>query len=494
MVAVARTCRVCAAPLSLPRLHSCKRCAWEPIPGPQEEFLACDAFEALYGGAVGGGKSEALIMIPLRFVEFPTFRGVLFRRTMPEHRALIDRSHAFYEGRAKFVGSPVPVWTFPSGAKIEFCHLQHEDDADRYDGHELQYLGFDELSHFTEYQYTHLITRVRSSHGVPLRVRAGTNPPRTLDGAWLLKRFSPWVDKGADYHGPRAKSGERMYFIGGAGGGQRYVPKGTLDEAKQPARARVFIQAKATDNPYNDPGYISTLLALPPDERARLLDGDWSKMDKPGALWSRDVINAGRVESAPLLYRIGIGLDPSGSHRKGSDEAGIIAAGMGPCLCTGQREEHAFVTEDLSGVLPATKQAHTSIAAYHRLLADFIGAEINYGGEWIAATIHEIDDTVNVQVEHVSKGKAIRAEPVRALYGRLVDGKLDGCRVHHVGTLGFLENEQCTFDPRTSTISPGRMDALVIVLSKLLLGTGGGVKGVHSAGERRWSRDTGMMT
>lgn len=526
MVAAAqRLCMGCKRPLPSrphprPRLHVCEGCGWEAAPGPQTEFLRSTAFEVLYGGAAGGGKSESLLMDALRYVDRPGYRAVLFRRTSPElQRSLIDRALKWYAKVAPggFIGSPTAKWRFPSGAVIEFSHLQHEDDVYNFDSAELQFIGFDELSHFTEKQYTYMMSRLRSSDGIPVRVRGGTNPPEDMTGAWVLKRWAPWVDRSVDYHGVRAESGQPLYFIGSRDHGERYVARGTLDEEGNAARQRVFIRSRVLDNPYIDPQYRSTLLNLDPVSRARKLDGNWSLMDKPGALWQRAVINAGRVASHPPLYRIGVGLDPSGSHRKGSDEAGIIVAGLGPCFCNrvknarGElvREEHVFVYRDLSGVLPATLQARRAIAAYHEDAADFVVAEINYGGEWIAATIAEVDKveladgrevsgrTVNVVVEHVSKGKTVRAEPVAALYGKLNDvGELEGCKVHHVGELAAMENEQCTYDPRvTVSLSPGRMDALVFVVTKLLLGEEtDGADGVHSEGERRISdRQSGFM-
>lgn len=507
MVAAAlRRCRGCGRELPLapiPRFEVCEDCGWEPAPGPQTQFLAENAFEVLYGGAAGGGKSDALLMGATRHVGNGAYRALLLRRTYPElERSLIPRAQERFDTIAPggYVGSPTPRWRFPSGAVIEFGHLQHETDLAKYQSAEYQYIGFDELAHFTEKMFTYMLSRLRSSKGIPSRVRAGSNPPHDLTGAWMVKRWAPWLDRSPDYHGVRAESGQRLFYVNSRAKGERYVERGTLDEEGNAARARVFIRALIAANPYldrNDPGYRSSLLALDPVSRAQLLDGDFSRIDKPGAVWNRTLIDAGRRTSHPVLTRVGIGLDPSGSHRKGSDEAGIIPAGVGPCWCSGERENHAFVFDDLSGVLPATMQARRSIAAYHDLNADFVVAEINYGGEWIKATINEIDPSVNVDVVHVTKGKAVRAEPVAALYGKLEDdGTVTGCKVHHVGTLAGLENEMCTLDPREPPkISPGRLDALVFVLSKLLLGAPDGVEGIHSDGQRRWDprRDRGRM-
>jgi hypothetical protein len=518
VAAVSRRCRGCACELPaepIPRYEVCEACGWEPAPvenpprsgcwtqdSPQRRFLAETAFECGYGGQAGGGKSEGLVAQPLRFVHLPSFRCLILRRTFPElERSLIPRAQAMF-GKVEpggYVSSPTPRYTFRSGAVVEFGHLQHESDLDKYQSAEYQLIEFDEGAHFTEKMFTYMISRARSSKSIPSRMRVTFNPPRDLAGAWVVRRFGPWIDRGPDYHGPLAVSGERLYYVNSRAGGERYVPRGTLDEEGNPAQARVFIRSTIADNPYldrNDPAYRSRLLALDPVTRAQLLDGDFSRIDRPGAVWDRALIDAGRRASHPPLYRIGVGLDPSGSHRKGSDEAGIVVAGVGPCFCSGERENHAFVIDDASGVLPATSQARRAIAAYHDLRADFVVAEINYGGEWIKATINEIDGSVNVDVVHVSKGKAVRAEPVAALYGKLEsDGTVTGCKVHHVGAFSGLENEMCTLDPREPPkVSPGRLDALVFVLSKLMLDAAQGVDGAHSEGERRWSRRGGLMT
>jgi hypothetical protein len=480
VAAALRRCRGCGCELGLgprPRLHVCEACGWEPAPGPQTQFLAETAFEALYGGAAGGGKSEALITLPLRWVNVPGYRAVIFRRQAVDLiPSVIDRALKLYPRcgvPGRFVQSPRAIYHFDSGARVYFAHLQNENDIYDWDSTELHTICFDELSHFLERQYVYMQSRLRSPPpGVPLIIRSGTNPPEDATGAWLLKRFAPWVDRGPDYHGLHATSGQRLYVVNSRQKGEMYVQKGTLDEEGNPARARVFIQARVSDNPYVEKTYRSTLLGLDDASRARKLDGDWSRMEKPGALWQRTVLNAGRVVSHPTLYRIGVAIDPSGAHRKGSDEAGIVAGGLGPCFCTGERANHAFIFDDASGVLPAEKQAMRAISIYNAKQASAIVAEVNYGGDWVKTAFRLLDDKVNVQVVHATHGKAVRADPVAALYGRLVDApegtKLEGCRVHHVGTLSGLESECCTFDPRDPPrVSPGRMDALVWLLTWL---------------------------
>src|SRR5262249_12208018 len=150
---------------------------WTPHPGPQTEFLQSDAFEALYGGAAGGGKSWALVHDALRGVGNPHFVGILFRNSfpglgknpLPEAKRTYPRLGAAYSEGKK-------LWTFPSGALIYFGYLERDADDDQYQGAEFQYVGFDELTHFNRYQFTYLISRLRGPHGIKPRIRATTNP------------------------------------------------------------------------------------------------------------------------------------------------------------------------------------------------------------------------------------------------------------------------------------------------------------------------------
>lgn len=234
---------------------------WKPTKR-QSDFLSLpdSIFEAMYGGAAGGGKTDTLMMLPLvrQFHNYPRFKMLFLRRTFPElDSEVIPRSKEFYNA-AGFnpYQDQKKRWTHPSGAIIQFGHCEHEKDVAKYDTSEYNTIAFDELTSFTEYQYMYLtMSRCRSSDpNLPAIVRSGTNPGNIGHG-FVRKRF---VEPARDGY---TLLRERRTF------------HGQVTELK-----RIFIPSKAQDNDYlmaADPNYINRLNALPEAERAAKLYGDW---------------------------------------------------------------------------------------------------------------------------------------------------------------------------------------------------------------------------
>ncbi len=254
---------------------------WKPT-ARQKEFLSTNAFEALYGGAAGGGKSEALLMAAVRFVDNPNYRALLLRRTFPDlERSLIDRSRRLYPAlfpKAQY-NSGQHFWKFPSGAQIQFGHMSEDGSTKGYQGAEYSFIGFDELTHFTEPQYTFMISRARSAYGLPVFIRAATNPGG-IGHEWVMRRFAPWLDPRSPV---RAEVGRKLWARRSADGLDEWFP----DEQPQ-ALSRVFVPARVSDNPYlvqNDPAYVARLQALDPITRAQLLDGNWLIAPAAGLLF-----------------------------------------------------------------------------------------------------------------------------------------------------------------------------------------------------------------
>jgi len=251
---------------------------WKPHAGPQTRFLSLTCFEALTGGSAGGGKTDMLLVDASRNVGKGYgrgFTGVLFRRTHPElEKHVIPRSQDLYTRLGGRFNANESVWTFPAGERVFLSHMQHDKDKLKWQGAEIQWAGFDELTQFHESQYSYITSRMRSSHGIRSRLRASTNPGGP-GHEWVFKRFAPWLDP--NHEGGRLPTGTVRYT--------RLVGDVELDAVKgEPgAIGRCFVRCGLDDNPSlaNDDEYRLMLDRLDPVTRAQLRDGDW--LAKPAA-------------------------------------------------------------------------------------------------------------------------------------------------------------------------------------------------------------------
>lgn len=181
--------------------------------------------------------------------------------------------------------------------------------------------------------------------------------------------------------------------------------------------------------------------------------------DMPGALWNRDIIDAGRKPQAPDLDRIVVAVDPAATSGEEADETGIIAVGVAR---DSDGNNRGYVLADRSIRGTPDEWAAAAVRLYHELDADRIVAEKNQGGEMVEAIIRTKDRNVPITLVTATRGKVVRAEPVSALY--------EQGRVHHVGRFDKLEDQMCLFTrdaERTPGNSPDRVDALVWGLSSI---------------------------
>jgi len=177
--------------------------------------------------------------------------------------------------------------------------------------------------------------------------------------------------------------------------------------------------------------------------------------DNPDALWERAKIDELRVSKHPELKRIVVAIDPQGTDDESSSSTGIVVAGVAQVA---DRQE-AFVLADLTLSGSPEKWATEAVTGYYKFKADRIVAEVNFGGDMVEAIIRIVDKNIPFKKVHASRGKAVRAEPISALY--------EQGRVHHVGFFADLEDQLCEWVPGDK--SPDRLDALVWAITDLIL-------------------------
>ena len=277
-----------------------KKVIWTPQK-KQAIFMSRPEDEALYGGAAGGGKSDALVIEALRQVHIPHYKAIILRKTYPQLTELIEKSLGYYKAvfpKAKYNDSK-HVWTFPSGAKIYFGSMQHTKDKHNYQGKAYDFVAFDELTHFTFEEYNYLFSRNRpNGPGTRCYIRATANPGG-VGHSWVKQRFITAAEAMSTIWEEHSVN----------------MPDGSVKKFR---KSRIFVPSSVFDNKKlieNDPGYLGRLAELPKAERDALLYGDWNSFSgQVFAEWVNDdkhyddrknthVISPFRVPSEWKIYR-----------------------------------------------------------------------------------------------------------------------------------------------------------------------------------------------
>ena len=269
-----------------------------PQKGYQMMALSSSADIVIGGGAAGAGKTFSLLLDPLRDIKVPDFNAVIFRRTTPQITAaggLWDESKKLYPYVLAKPNETHLSWLYPSGAKLKFSHLEHEKNVTAWQGSQIPFIGFDELTHFSKETFFYLLSRNRSTCGVKPRVRATCNPD---PDSWLYELIQWWI--GDDGYPIEERQGVIRYF---AKDGETLIWGNTIEECLEKAEYFILpLAKKANLDPKHfiksltfiggsvyenkellkvNPDYLANLAAQGTDTKLQLLDGNWKVSINP---------------------------------------------------------------------------------------------------------------------------------------------------------------------------------------------------------------------
>lgn len=395
-----------------------------PQPGPQELFLRKRWVDIIiYGGSAGGGKSFALLLDALWHAALQPVKGygaVIFRRTSPQITqtgGLWETSQLIYpHAGGKPRKTPWLGWEWPKlETSVRFHHLQHEDDKLAWQGSQLGYVGFDELTHFSEGQFFYLLSRLRNPHdgGIKPVMRATTNPDPE---SWVRFFLAPWVD---DTYPDPAKSGEVRWFYRDADTicWLRSPADRPPSVARESVHSATFIEAHLEDNPAlmaSDPGYRGRIAALPLVERMILSGGpDAWKVRRDGNMFKRHWFPIVEVAPADLQATVRhwdlAGTEP----RKGQNEPDYTCG-----VLMGRATDGNYYVLDC--LLEQLSPANVRSLVKQTAILDGAGVSVRLNQDPAQAGQDQVDEYIkmldgfDVRAERETGDKALRASPLSA--------------------------------------------------------------------------------
>lgn len=398
--------------------------------------FACGAkYFLVYGGSRSGKTFFIVYAIITRMLKAPGSRHVVFRQDGVDAKQSIGNETVpavvslAYPGLILKWHEQDGYYEAPNGSQLWLAGLKDKARLDKVLGKEFATIYLNEASQITLEAFGVVQTRLAQSviqedgRRLPLRLYVDLNP--TVAAHWT---YQIWV---LGVH-----------------------PDGGFKIADHDAMYRSFV-VNPMDNADNlPPDYLDSLKNLPERMRRRFFEGSFTA-DDDNALWRRSYI---KVDTLPEMRRVVVALDPATTNKPGSDETGLIVAGIGA-------DGRGYVMADDSGKYRPEEWGRRAVSLFDTYDADCIVAEVNQGGDMVEAMIQAQAKGRSVRVRQVTatRAKAVRAEPVAALYEQ---GK-----VRHAGEFPELVDQMCAFtigfDRAAQGYSPDRVDALVWAMTEL---------------------------
>lgn len=292
--------------LMIPDNHRDKRNSIGPQAGPQTDFMTTSADICVYGGAAGGGKTFAELIEVARNKDVLGFTAAIFRKNNTQITApggLWDASQKIYyqiKGATPYK-TPKMHWNFDNGASVVFDHIGSEDDLQAWQGSEICYIAFDELTHFTRHQFLYMLSRNRSTCGIKPYIRATCNPDAD---SWVADFIAWWINQDTGYPIPE-RSGKIRYMCTiedviywGDSPEELCQKYEKYDVRPEDCKSVTFIASTVQDNKIlleTNPSYLSNLKALAEIDKERLLKGNWKIKPSAGKYFKRASIPAGNM-------------------------------------------------------------------------------------------------------------------------------------------------------------------------------------------------------
>jgi len=426
-----------------------------PQPGPQTEFLSSRASICIFGGGAGGGKTYALLLEALRHYNNSKFNAIIFRRNSTHIRnpgGLWDTSMELFYPLGGQPRQAFLEWIFPSGASLKMAHLENIDTVYSYQGAQIPLIMFDELTHFEEASFWYLLSRLRSTSGVPGYIRATCNPD---PDSFVCKLIDWWLDeKGFPI---KERSGVLRWFIRVD---DRLVWADSKEELiekhgpEQIPKSLTFIPSLVYDNTIlmdKDPDYLSNLMALSRIDRMRLLEGNWRVRASAGTMFQRewfrvvDAIPGGWISSVRFWDRAAT--KPNESNKDPDWTRGLKLL---------RYPDNTFLVADIKSLRDTPGQVESLVknVASHDTQSVQIMSQQDPGSAGKSEAEHFIRMLIgyDVHVETMSQDKLTRAKPVSAQ-----------CEVGNVSVLRAPWNDE--FFAELENFPEGKHDDIVDVLS-----------------------------
>ena len=395
-----------------------------PQAGPQTAFMTSDADIIIYGGAAGGGKTYALLMEILRHMNIDGFGAVIFRKNYTQvtsQGGLWDTSCQIFsqvEG-AESGKSPKLHWTFNKAAKLTFAHLGDDKELQSWQGSQIAYIGFDELTHFTKHQFLYMLSRNRSTCGIKPYVRATCNPDSE---SWVADFISWWIDQETGYP-IKERSGIKRYLtvlndtFYWADNAEDLVEAHGIN--KDDCKSVTFIASNLSDNQIlmaADPSYLSNLKAMSEVDKERLLYGNWKIKKATGDLFMRSKLNRILEEAPNNLVAVVRAWDLAATTSKENSDAAYTAG-----VLMGAYDDGMFVVLDVINQQLAARDVRDLIlktAAVDKAKYDFVKVRLpqdpGQAGKAQADSYVKMLAGYDVVIKPESGDKVTRAEPMSA--------------------------------------------------------------------------------